>query len=148
MADLVITADDVRVLDIGQLHTISTKAGETLTRGQPVYDDTTTGRAKVARANAVGTAKVTGITLNDAEAGRPVTTIHYGRLAGLDLSGVAPGTTVYLSVSSGGKLADAAATGTGNVVVPIGTVKVSPDQPGTKYLLVDIRQSLPNPTAL
>ena len=148
MADLTVTVDSVRPLDISQLHTISTKAGEALTRGQPVYDDTTTGRAKVGRANAVGTAKITGIAMNDAALGRPVTTLHYGRFDGFDLSSVAPGTTIYLSVSTGGKLADAAATGTGNVVVPIGTVKVAPDQAGTKYLFVDIRQSNATPTAL
>lgn len=148
MADLTVTVADVRVLDINQVHTISTKAGEALTRGQPVYDDTTTGRAKVGRGNAVATAKITGIAVNDAAIGQPVTTLHYGRMDGFDLSGVAPGTTIYLSVSAGGKLADAAAVGTGNVVVPIGTVKVSPDQGGTKYLFVDIRQSAATPVAL
>jgi hypothetical protein len=133
MADLTVTLDQVRVLDTSQRSTTNAIADEAVTRGQPVYEKTN-GRVAKARANAVTTAKACGIALNDANAGEPVTYGDDVRLAGFNLSAVDNGTTVYLSSATAGMVADAAATGTGNVVVPLGAVKTATGSGRFKYI--------------
>lgn len=133
MADLTVTLDRVRIVDTSQRSTTNAIADEAVTRGQPVYEKTT-GRVGRARANAIGTAKVCGVALNDANAGDPVTYGDDVRLVGFDLSSVNNGSTVYLSSASAGMVADTAATGTGNVVVPLGAVRTATGSGRFKYI--------------
>lgn len=140
MADLTITTANLRELDAVEGRRIPMIADETITRGQVVYRKTN-GRAAKARGNAVGTAKVVGIATSDAVQGQPFEALFWGRLVGIDLSALDPGTTVYLSAATAGAIDGAAVTGTGNVAVPIGTVHVMTDVTGTKFLFVDIPQN-------
>ena len=134
------SAANIRPLDAVNIRTIDLIAGATITRGQAIYEDSN-GLAQLARGNAVGTAKVAGIATVDAVAGKPVTVLYQGRLVGWDLSGVNAGTTVYLSSGTAGAIDGAAVTGTGNVAVPLGTVRTMTDAPKTKYILFTIPQN-------
>lgn len=147
MADLPVTPARVRILEVIESRLLPMIADEAILKGQPVYRKIN-GRAGVARANAVATAKVIGIASRDCAIGEAFEAQHYGGATGYDLSAVNPGTTIYLSTSAGGKLADAAATGTGAGVVPIGSVQVLTDPGQTRYIFVDISLSAPTPTAL
>ena len=147
MADLTVTTDRVRIIEVIESRLLPMIADEAITKGQPVYQKTN-GNAGVARANAVGTAKVVGIASTTVAAGGAFEAQYHGGLAGYDLSSVDPGKTIYLSVTATGKLADAAATGTGNVVTAIGTVRVLTDPAKTKYIFVDIPQNAVDGTAL
>lgn len=140
MADITVTPNRVRILDSSQRLTINTRAGEAIVRGQLVYE-ATDGTAKLARADAVATAKVSGVALNDAAAGEPVTTGRYVFLAMDGLSTVQPSTTLYLSAATKGALADAAATGTGKAVVPVGVVRIMTGSGNQKYVVFDIPQT-------
>ncbi|HVL24874.1 MAG TPA: hypothetical protein VM450_12370 [Thermomicrobiales bacterium] len=146
MADLTVTPARLRPLEVIEARLIPMIADEAITKGQPVYRKTN-GRAGKARANAVGTAKVVGIATSDAAAGIAFEALYHGRLAGYDLSGVNPGSTIHLSAATAGALADTAASGTGNVVVPIGTVHTMTDASSTRFLFVDVPQNA-TPTAL
>lgn len=134
------SAANIRPLDAVNIRTIDLIAGATITRGQAIYEDTN-GLAQLARGNAVGTAKVAGIATVDAVAGQPVTLIRDGRMVGWDLSSVNAGTTVYLSSGTAGAIDGAAVTGTGNVAVPLGTVRTMTDVAKTKYILFTIPQN-------
>jgi len=147
MADLTVTPERVRILEVIESRMIPMFADVAVTRGQAVYT-AVDGDAAVARANAVGTAKVVGIATLAAGANSAFEALYHGGLTGFDLSAVNPGTTIYLSITTGGLLADAAAVGVGNVVVAIGTVKVLTDVGRTKYIFVDIPQNAVTPTAL
>lgn len=142
MAAITVTAANLRELDAVEGRRISIKAdtGVTVTKGQAVYRKTN-GRAGLARANAVGTSKVVGIATGNAAAGDTFEALFWGRLVGLDLSALDPGTTIYLDETTAGALDGTATTGTGNVAVPVGTVHVMTDVSGTKYLFVDIPQN-------
>jgi hypothetical protein len=129
MADLTVTAANLRPMEGIEARLIPMIADEAITKGQPVYRKTN-GKAGVARANAVGTSKLVGIATTSVATSQN------------------PGTTIYLSITATGLLADAAAVGTGNVVVPVGTVHCMTDQDLTKFLFVDIPQNAPTGTAL
>ena len=147
MADLTVTAANVREGNAVFNRRISILPDDTITAGQPVYRKTS-GKAGLGRANAVGTSKLVGIALAAGAAGGPaIEAIYHGPLFGIDLSGMDPGETVYLSAATAGALSDTAITGTGNVVVRVGTVHVMTDAAATKYLLVDIAQNA-EPVAL
>lgn len=141
MADLTLTASQLRIMESIEARLIPMISDATITKGMPVYRKTN-GKAGIARANDTSTSKLVGIATTDATAGNAFEALHYGRLAGYDLSGVDPGETVFLSSAAAGTLADAAATGTGNTVVPVGTVHCMTDRSLTKFLFVDIRQSV------
>lgn len=147
MADLTATEANIRPLDDVEIRTISLIADEAIIAGQPVYEKTN-GRVAKGRANAVGTAKLVGVALNSVQPGRAVSCMYHGRIVGYDLASINPSTTVFLSSAAAGALADAAATGTGNVVVPVGTVRVQTNPTADKYLFIDIPQNAPTPTAL
>lgn len=136
----------VRLLEAVHARTITGIADEAIGRGQPVYRKTN-GNFGLARANALGTAKLVGIATKDAAIGRPVEALFYGRMVGYDFSSTNPGTTIFLSSGTAGALDNAAITGTGNVLVPVGTVHVMTDDAQTRYLFVDIPQNA-NPAAL
>lgn len=142
MATLTITAAQLRELDAVDGRRIPMIANVAITKGQVVYRiGSGVGKAGLARANAVGTAKVVGIAVSDAAINQPFEALHVGRLVGIDLSGLNPGDTVYLSSATAGAIDGAAITGTGNVSVPLGTVHSMTDIAGTKFMFVDIRQN-------
>lgn len=140
MANLSVTAANLRMLEGIEARLIPMIADATIAKGQVVYRKSN-GRADLARGNAVGTAKPVGIATSDAVAGQAFEALYHGRLVGYDLSGVNPGSTVYLSASAAGAIDGAAVTGTGNVVAPIGTVHVMTDIGGTRFLLIDVPQN-------
>lgn len=140
MADLTVTPSRVRFMEGIEARLIPMIADEAIAKGQPVYRKTN-GRAGVARANAVGTAKIVGVATTDAIAGKAFEALYHGRMVGYDLTAVNPGTTVYLSSGTAGAVNDAAATGTGNVVVPLGTVHAMTDVAATRFIFFDIPQN-------
>lgn len=140
MADLTVTAAELRPLESIEARLIPMIADEAITKGQPVYRKTN-GRAGKAQANAVGTAKVVGVATTSVPAGTAFEALYHGRLAGFGLSAVAPGTTVYLSAATAGAVADTATTGATNVSVPLGTIHTMTDGSGTKYVFFDIPQN-------
>ena len=142
MADLTVTAANLRELDGVEGRRIPMIANVAIAKGQVVYRiGSGVGKAGLARANAVGTAKPVGIATSAAAAGQPFEALFWGRIVGYDLAAVAPGATVYLSAATAGAIDGAAVTGTGNVSVPIGTVHVMTDVAGTKFLFIDIPQN-------
>jgi len=148
MAALTVTAANLRMLDGVEARLIPMIANVAITRGQVVYRIASgVGKAGLARGNAVGTSKVVGIATSDAAAGGSFDALYFGRLVGMDLSGANPGDTVYLSSATAGAIDGAIITGTGNVVVALGTVHCMTDVAGTKFLFVDIPQNT-TPVAL
>lgn len=147
MADLTVTAANVREGNAIHNRRTTILPDATITAGQPIYRKTN-GKAGVARGNAVGTSKLIGLALAAGAAGGPaIEAIWQGPLFGIDLSGMDPGETVYLSAATAGTLADTAPSTSTQVVVAIGTVHVLTDAAATKYLLVDIPQNA-EPVAL
>lgn len=150
MADLTVTAANVRELDAVRNDRITLLASVAVTRGQPLYEiasSTNKGKAGIARANAVGTSKVAGIATHDAAAGDPVEMLIRGRMVGWDLSSANADLTIYLSTTAGA-LADEAAVGTGNVVVPLGRIFTMTDVSKTPYIYFDIPMNMTTPVAL
>src|SRR4051812_13410362 len=100
MADLSITANNVVVA--GAAVTEAGTAGETITAGQPVYRDTSTGKYFKADNNGAAEMirKARGIALNGAALNQPLAIIKSGDLTlGATLT---PGTVYYLSDTPGG----------------------------------------------
>jgi hypothetical protein len=135
MADIVVTAAQVAVVD-PQISTIKNYlAAETITAGQAVYLNTS-GKAGLADANAAGALQFRGIALNSAGAGGAVAVLEDGECAGFALSGVAYDGLVYLS-NTAGALADSA----GGTSVVCGRVNAMTDASLTKVLRVFTRRS-------
>ena len=141
MADLTITAAQVRMLEGIEARLSPMIADEAIAKGQPVYRKTN-GRAGLARANALGTAKVVGVATSDAVAGGAFDALYHGRMVGFDLSGTNPGSTLYLSAATAGRVDNVKITGVGNVVVPLGTVHAMTDIGGTRFIFFDVPQNL------
>lgn len=135
MADLTVTAAQLRIIESIEARTVTLTAAAAITKGQACYENSS-GLAALARANAVATGPALGIATHDAPAGSPVTLLYHGRLAGFTLG--TPGTLVYLSETTAGALADAAPDGNNEFVQPIGRVMEMTDIAGTEYLFVDI----------
>lgn len=135
MADVTVTAAQLRIIESIEARTVTAFAAVAITKGQACYINSS-GDAALARANAVATGPVVGIATHDAAVGRPVTLLYHGRLAGYTLG--TAGTLVYASGAVAGALADAAASGTGAFVQPVGRVFEMTDTSGTEYLFVDI----------
>jgi hypothetical protein len=142
MPTLALTPARLRPLEGIEARMIPMIPDEEIKKGQPVYRKAN-GRAGVARANAVGTAKVVGIATSDAKPGQlsGFEALYHGRMVGFDLSATDPGTTVYLSSTGNGEVVDTAPTGAGNVVVPLGTVHAMTDVSGTRFIFFDIPQN-------
>lgn len=102
MADVTATKANVSLLNSGP--TFRGTAGGTLTAGQAVYINGTSG-VTAARANAAGTAKVAGVVVapKDAASGDPVDVAAPGALVG-GFSGLTPGDLLYLSDTATGIL--------------------------------------------
>lgn len=96
MANLTITPSSVAMV-LGPL--VTKTAGVAIAAGEAVYLDSTTSTMKLADADAVDTARASGIAVNSAAAGQPVTyqaagTITIGAT-------VVTGTAYYLSATAG-----------------------------------------------
>lgn len=118
-------------------------AAATITAGQTVYENSS-GKVDLARANATGTIqKFRGIALNAAVAGKPVEVMKEGSIPAVALgaSALAYGAVVYVLASAAGGIDGAITTGTGNFVVPIGTVTAMTDADLTKVVYVDVKYS-------
>ena len=140
MADLTVTAAELRLLEVIEARLIPMIADEAITKGQVVYRKST-GRAGLARGNAVGTSKVVGVATTSVPSGTAFDALYHGRLVGYDLSGMDPGETVYLSAATAGAIADTATTGSTNVLVALGTVHTMTDGAATKFLFIDVPQN-------
>lgn len=146
MATLTVTPSRLRFMEGIEARMIPMIADEAIKKGQAVYRKAN-GRAGLARANAVGTAKAVGVATTDALAGKPFEALYHGRMVGYDLTDVDPGSTVYLSAGTAGAVDGAETTGAGNVAVPLGTVHAMTDVSGTRFIFFDIPQNAA-PTAL
>jgi len=103
-----ITANRVEVVETTVQMTLP--AAETITPGQAVRIDTTTGKFTAANGTAAGEARIWGIAVgtHQVTAGLPVTAIRIGVLDGFTFS-QAYDAAIYLS-DTDGRLADAAGT--------------------------------------
>jgi hypothetical protein len=98
MADLTITAASVAAGANAALVN-QYLAGATITQGQAVYVDSTTNTVKLADADALASSAATGIALNAASAGQPVTYQRYGNIT--IGATVAVGVAYYVSTTPG-----------------------------------------------
>jgi hypothetical protein len=138
MAAITTTAAQVAIVGEVEPEIRTYIAAAAITAGQAVYLDST-GKVNLARANAVSTSYFVGIALRSVSAGQAVSVLQRGSLVGFDLSGVAYNGFVHLSSGTAGGLDTAAATGTGNVVAPVGRVVSMPDMGIlTKVLFVNV----------
>lgn len=142
MADLVPVAAQVAPVNDSEFVHKTYIANVAVTPGQLVYEMTT---GKVDLADATDDTKMiglAGVTLQAAAAGRPVDCIKQGALAGMGVSALNAGASVYASETAGG-ISDTAIAGTGKVNQKIGTVRAMSDAPDlTKVLYIDIPDNL------
>lgn len=117
MADLSITSSQVQEGD-GAV-TGDGIAGEAIDAGELVYEDTASTRLKLADADALATATVRGIALNDAAEGQPLTFLDFGECILGAAASVGVGTPYFLSTTAG-KLAPITDLGSGDFVCFIG----------------------------
>ncbi len=137
MADIVVTAAKVGLVDPMKAITHTGVAAAAITKGQVVYMDTS-GTIGVADANDVGKQQARGIALNAAGAGQAVTFVKEGAVYGFTLTSQAYGAALYLS-DAAGALADAA----GTLTVPCGIVAPLSDKDKTKVLWAEFRWAAP-----
>lgn len=129
MADITLTSTSFAPVNLDFCGRTYLAAAD-LSAGEAVYINTS-GAAAKAKADAIGTSKVKGVVGRTVKSGQPVTVYEEVDAYGYDLSGLAYGAAVYLSDATAGAFADAAASGTGHVVVPVGRVDVITEAGGT-----------------
>jgi len=116
MADLLITASAVAVVEAQEKHT--GPAAEDITAGQYVRLNTSNGKVELGKATQAAEARSGGIAVNSARAGTAVTFVRRGVVdLGNALGGLAYDADVYLSDTDGGL-----ATTAGTVSRVVGTV--------------------------
>lgn len=106
-------------------------AAEAITAGETVYVNTA-GKVAKGDASAAGTLKNSGLALNSAAAGKAVSVLKRGHVAGVAVSGLNVGAVVYFS-DTAGEMADAA----GTTSKAIGVVDATSEPTPTKLLYVD-----------
>lgn len=131
MADITVTAALVGRVDPETDEVYDFIAGVTITAGQAVYLDATTGRLGLADANDAGKEQFRGIALNGGGAGQAITVLKRGRVYGFTLAG-AYDSRAYLS-NTAGALADAV----GVMTVACGRVVPLSDSTPTKVLYIE-----------
>lgn len=100
MADITVTANSV-VTTSTQTETLT--AGAAVTPGQTVYKDSSdSDKAKLSDANVTAAQAVTGIALNTAATGQPVTILKNGGIITGGLGSLTAGDDYYLSATPGG----------------------------------------------
>ncbi len=92
-------------------------AGASITAGQPVYFNTSTGKLAVADGDSASTAQVRGIALKTVASGEECPVLIRGLVAGYALSGLSYDARVYLSDTAG-----SLDTAAGTVSVVVGRV--------------------------
>jgi hypothetical protein len=128
MADITITSASVKA-GSGAVVTDAT-SGATISAGEAIYFDSTTGKMLLADANATGAKTCSGIALNSASDGQP---IKYQRSGPIAIGGtLAPG-TVYAVSATAGAIAPLADITTGDDVIILGVAK------STTVLQLDIQ---------
>jgi len=138
MADLTVTASQVSLVYASRAIIFDKIAAVAITAGQVVYLDTN-GKAALADASAAGTATAIGVALHSCGAGQAVAILKVGHLAGVNVSALAYGASVYLSDTNTGIMADEAGTNSKR----LGRVDALPDTNGsggvpTKVLFVEL----------
>lgn len=99
MADLSITAANV-AKGANAAVVSSYLAGASITAGQSVYLDATTGTIKLADADALASSDAVGVALNNAASGQPIV---YQRSGNITIGAtVAVGVAYYVSTTAGG----------------------------------------------
>lgn len=131
MADITVTANRVQVLFPEKAEIYDFIAAEAITKGQAVYQ-TTAGKVGVADANAAGKQQFRGIALNSASAGRAVSVLKHGHVAGFTVSSVNGDAPLYLS-DTAGALGDTA----GTMSVVAGRVVGLTDKDNTRVVFID-----------
>lgn len=115
MADLTITAANVAAgANSTSVHGV---AGATITAGQAVYLDSTTGTYKLCDANASGTASCDGIALNGAASGQPLKVLTEGLIT---IGGTVAVGTIYVVSETAGGICPSTDLATGEYVSVIG----------------------------
>lgn len=112
MVDLSITAANVR--RTGGASPMQVRAGATITRGQAVYLNTSTGLYEVADADLTGTAEVAGIALTDGNANGDMLIAGPGTVVNIGATTIAG--TIYVLSTTGGGIAPWADLITGDFV--------------------------------
>lgn len=133
MADIVVTAAKVGLVDPQKAITFNGIAAAAITKGQLVYMDTS-GTIGVADANDAGKQQARGIALNAAGAGQAVTYVKEGAVYGYTLTTQAYSAPLYLS-NTAGAMADAV----GAMTVPVGIVQPMSDKDRTKVFWAEFR---------
>lgn len=118
-------ADRVALLNPDTAFTFNAFAGATLSAGDLVYINSSTGRLVKTNAGASGTAKCAGMVLKSAAAGQVVTVIGRGWIGGFSPSGS------YYSDLYASDTAGAVDTAAGTVSLVVGKVMPLPDDYGT-----------------
>lgn len=131
MADIALTANRVQVIFPDKAEIFDFIAVEAITKGQAVYQ-TTAGKVGVADANAAGKQQFRGIALNSASAGRAVSVLKKGHVAGFTVSGVNGDAPLYLS-DTAGSLSDTV----GTMTVNVGRVVGLTDKDNTRVAYID-----------
>ena len=106
-------------------------AAEAIVAGELVYTNTA-GKVAKGDGNSATTLKNSGMALNSAAAGYPVSVLKRGHVAGVAVSGLDVGAVVYFS-DTAGEMADAA----GTTSKAIGVVDATSEPTPTKLLYVD-----------
>lgn len=131
MADIALTAAEIKVVFPSRAETYDFVAAVAVTKGQLVYLNTS-GLVALADANAAGAQQAIGIALTKAAAGEAVTVLKQGHIAGFTIT-QNYGVPLYLS-DTAGAMADAA----GTMTVPVGRVVGLSDKPNyTKVFYAD-----------
>lgn len=119
-ADLTITAASVAPSTGAQ--TVNGTAGATITQGQPVYLDSTTSTYKLSDNNLSGAKSCSGIALNAASSGQPLT-IQTG--GAINLGATLTVGKIYVVSATAGAIAPSADLATGNDVIILGVATSS-----------------------
>lgn len=117
MADLVLTPS--AILASSDATRESGIAGATITAGQVVAKHATNGKYVLADADGTGVTRPSGIALNGASDGQPLTIVKAGDVT---LAGMTAGVSYFLSPTAGG-IAPRADVLTGDIVTHLGIAK-------------------------
>lgn len=131
MAQVLVTAAQIALVHPQKAEVYDKTAAVAITAGETVYVNTA-GKAAKADASSATTLKNSGLALNSAAAGKAVSVLKRGHVAGVTVSGLDVGAVVYYS-DDAGQLADA----NGTVNRAIGVVDATSEPTPTKLLYVD-----------
>ncbi|MBN9078518.1 MAG: hypothetical protein BGN87_00140 [Rhizobiales bacterium 65-79] len=119
MTDVSITAANVKA-GSNAIVDRSGNAGATVTAGEPVYKDATSGKYKLSDCNATGAKSCDGIALNGASDGQPLAILKGGDIT---IGGTLVAGTVYCVSATAGGIAPQADITTGDDVIILGVAK-------------------------